>query len=301
MCGAVRSDSDALCNRLLGTGHGPIMACRQMRSIFHELRGAGSRSFMFADVDWEECRAIPFFRGVCDSLRLAIRSGDPKDCAAAGGAESICRAYIALDASLCHAEGKLALAEFLLELVRVPGIEEGCRRTIESRSFLAQGLERLAESGPPLERELARAALARPDACASFVQPALASCLHNVATGSAGPDRREASGRVAGATKTPLAPVGKVPGAFVRAEPNPVPAASQPGATRISWNTGDGAGGRVLVSKDGSSEKEVGRGSQGSEVVEQVAPGSTYEFRLYRATEPRKLLSSVRVTTNGTP
>lgn len=301
MCGAVRSDSDALCTRLLGTGHGPIMACRHMRSIFHELRGGGSRSFMFGDADWEECRAIPLLGGVCDSLRGALRSGDPKECATAGGAESICRAYFALDGSLCRVEGKLAVVESLLKLVGVPGLEEGCRRTIESRAFLAQGLGWLAESGPPLERELARAALARPDACASFAQPALASCLHRVATGPAGPDRSEVSGHGADATKTPLVPVERVLRAFVQAAPNPVPVGARPGATRVSWNTGDGADGRVRVSRDGASEKEFGSGSQGSEVVEQVAPGSTYEFRLYRATEPPRLLASVRVTTSGAP
>ena len=113
MCGAVRSDSDALCERLLPVEHGPGGACQHMRSIFHELRSAGGRSFMFDDRDWEGCRVIPLFPALCDSLRKAMRSADPRDCAATDGAESICRAYIALDKSLCHAEGKLKLVEFL--------------------------------------------------------------------------------------------------------------------------------------------------------------------------------------------
>src|SRR5437879_6502124 len=278
MCGAVRSDSDALCERLLPVEHGPGGACQHMRSIFHELRSGGSRSFMFDDRDWEGCRVIPLFPALCDSLRKAMRSADPRDCAATDGAESICRAYIALDKSLCHAEGKLKLVEFLAKLVST-GIEESCRRTIENRAFLAQGLERLAESGPPLERELARAALGRPDACAPFAQPALTSCLQNVAAASSGADRRKASQSVAGATETLLVPIGKLPRPFVMAEPNPVPAISG-GATLISWNTGDGVGGRVLVSRDGSPERELAAGSQGSQVVEEITPGSTYEFRL---------------------
>ena len=299
MCGAVRSDSDALCERLLPVEHGPGGACQHMRSIFHELRSAGGRSFMFDDRDWEGCRVIPLFPALCDSLRKAMRSADPRDCAATDGAESICRAYIALDKSLCHAEGKLKLVEFLAKLVST-GIEESCRRTIENRAFLAQGLERLAESGPPLERELARAALGRPDACAPFAQPALTSCLQNVAAASSGADRRKASQSVAGATETLLVPIGKLPRPFVRAEPNPVAAISG-GATLISWNTGDGVGGRVLVSRDGSPERELAAGSQGSQVVEEITPGSTYEFRLYAAIDSRKPLASVRVTTSSAP
>ena len=301
MCGAVRSDSDALCERLLPVEHGPGGACQHMRSIFHELRSAGGRSFMFDDRDWEGCRVIPLFPALCDSLRKAMRSADPRDCAATDGAESICRAYIALDKSLCHAEGKLKLVEFVAKLVGNSGIEESCRRTIENRAFLAQGLERLAESGPPLERELARAALGRPDACAPFAQSALTSCLQNVAAASSGAAPRNASQAVAGATKTLLVPIRKLPRPFVRAEPNPVPAISERGATLISWNTGDGVGGRVLVSRDGSPERELAAGSQGSQVVEEITPGSTYEFRLYAAIDPRKPLASVRVTTSGTP
>ena len=300
MCGAVRSDSDALCERLLPVEHGPGGACQHMRSIFHELRSAGGRSFMFDDRDWEGCRVMPLFPALCDSLRKALRSADPRDCAATDGAESICRAYIALDKSLCHAEGKLKLVEFLAKLVST-GIEESCRRTIENRAFLAQGLERLAESGPPLERELARAALGRPDACAPFAQSALTSCLQNVAMASSGADRRKASQGVAGATKTLLVPTGKLPRPFVRAEPNPVPAISERGATLISWNTGDGVGGRVLVSRDGSPERELAAGSQGSQVVDEITRGSTYEFRLYAAIDSRKPLASVRVTTSSAP
>ena len=299
MCGAVRSDSDALCERLLPTGHGPSTACLRMRSTFHELRSAGGRSFMFDDRDREECRWNPLWPALCDSLRNAMRSADPRDCAATGGAESICRAYIALDQSLCRAEGKLKLVEVLAKLVGATGIEDSCRETIKSRAFLAQGLESLAESGPPLERELARAALGRPDACAPFAQPALTSCLQSVDAASPGADRRKTSQEAAGSTKTRLVPAAKLPRPFVRAEPNPVPAIPQPGATLISWNTGDGASGRLLMSRDGSAEKQLATGSQGSQVVEEIAPGSTYEFRLYAAIEPRKLMASVRLTTSG--
>ena len=117
---------------------------------------------------------------------------------------------------------------------------------------------------------------------------------------SSGANRRKASQGVAGATKTLLVPTGKLPRPFVRAEPNPVAAISG-GATLISWNTGDGVGGRVLVSRDGSPEREFAAGSQGSQVIDEIRPGSMYEFRLYAAIDPRKPLASVRVTTSGTP
>jgi hypothetical protein len=55
-------------------------------------------------------------------------------------------------------------------------LEEACRRNIESRAFLAQGLKALAESGRLRERELARAALQQADACETYAQTALQSC-----------------------------------------------------------------------------------------------------------------------------
>jgi hypothetical protein len=106
MCGAVLSDSDVLCKQLMSDVRGPTGACLHMRSIFHELRAyPNTRSFLFDDVDWNDCRGVPALTAYCDALRQALRTGDPKDCTQAGDGESICRAYMNLDKSLCRVTG----------------------------------------------------------------------------------------------------------------------------------------------------------------------------------------------------
>jgi hypothetical protein len=197
-CGAVLRDSDERCKRLLPAEHGPSMLCRQMRAIFHELRTyPKGRSFMFDDLDWEQCQSISGLPPkACDAFRDALRSADATKCAATGEGQSICRAFIRLDASLCGAmpgaqrrlsEGTHAKSDKGFRF------EEGCKKAIESKKFLAQGLNALAESGPPRERELAKAALGRDGACAAYVQPALQLCMGSPAApipgtpGSPGP------------------------------------------------------------------------------------------------------------------
>jgi hypothetical protein len=186
MCGAVRSDSDVMCKRLMPVEHGPSAACLQMQAIFHELRTyPGKHSFMFDDFDWNDCHGVPALATYCDTLRAALRSGNASDCAQVGDGESICRAYMTVDKSLCHVTGKLAEVEIELpdrkkgEPAKVKvkeALEEGCRQNIESRAFLAKGLKALAESGPARERELAKAALQQADACETYAQAALQSC-----------------------------------------------------------------------------------------------------------------------------
>lgn len=196
MCGAVLTDSDALCKRMMPVEHGPSMACRKTWAAFHELRAyPNKRTFMLDEIDWQECRGVPALTKFCDSLRQALRSGDPKDCAQTGDGESICLAYMKLDKSLCHVTGKLAEVEFALP-DRKPGepakikvkdvADESCRQKIDERTFLAKGLKELAESGPPREREFAKAALGQADACASFVQPAVELCVN---AGTAAPGK----------------------------------------------------------------------------------------------------------------
>jgi hypothetical protein len=177
MCGAVLADSDGLCQRLMPPGHGPSMACRHIRSDFHELRTyPNGRSFMFDEIDREECN-----HPACDSLLEAMRSGDAEKCALTADLQSICRAYITLDKSLCRLEGKQTEPNGGAQkgYGKEPGLEEGCRKTIESRGFLAQGLKALAESGPPRERALAKAALGQADACVQYAQSAMDLCLGN--------------------------------------------------------------------------------------------------------------------------
>jgi hypothetical protein len=187
-CGAVLTDSDVLCNQLVRTQMVNAKMCARMRSIFNELRAyPDKRSFMLDEPEWQECRSVPVLKTSCDALREALRSGD---CGRAGDLESICRAYVDLDKSLCRVTGELAEAEFQFPepkenepaKVRVKdGLEEGCRRNIESRAFLAKGLEALAQSGTANERELAKAALRRADACDTYAKAALQVCT------SAGP------------------------------------------------------------------------------------------------------------------
>jgi hypothetical protein len=188
MCGAVFSDSISMCQKLMPAEKGPGGACLHTQSIFHELRAyPNSHAFMFDDVDFDECHGVPGVETYCTSLREALRSGDSKNCAHVAGGESICRAYMNADKSLCHATGKLATLEVELPGKRKPGdptrakvkewIEDTCRRNIESRAFLAKGLKTIAESGPPHERELAKAALKQEGACQAYTQAALQGCM----------------------------------------------------------------------------------------------------------------------------
>jgi hypothetical protein len=167
ICGAVWRDSEDVCQKLMPMDRGPNMECRRTWSIFHELRAYPSgRSFVFDDIDRQECIFSDAGPTGCDAFLAAMRSGDVKNCEATGGAQSICRAYISLDTSLCHAEGKL----------KGPQLDAECRKRIENRRFLAQGLQQLADAGPLPEKEMAKAALGQADACESYRKSALQLC-----------------------------------------------------------------------------------------------------------------------------
>lgn len=186
-CGVVAADSDELCKKLLPIESGPTMECSNTWALFHELRNyPKGRSFMFTEIDWRDCRGVSVMPpGVCDGIRDALRAGDEKACAKAGDAESLCRAYMTLDKSLCRVSGKLATATFAMPdpkegepatINLKEAAEGGCRERIDSRGFLAKGLKELAESGPPRERALAKAALGDAAACTSLAAPALEAC-----------------------------------------------------------------------------------------------------------------------------
>lgn len=197
ICSAVLNDSDALCKRFYPNDSGPSGACLQLRAVFHELRTQPQkRTFMFDDRDWQQCRGIEALGGFCDSLRAALRSGDPKECAKVVDAEGICRAYMTGDKSLCAVTGKLAETEFSLPdqkegepaSYKVADIAvEDCRAKIDSRGFLAQGLEKIAASGPAREQQLAKAALKKPDACQPMVEQAVTLCLNAQQAPAPGP------------------------------------------------------------------------------------------------------------------
>ncbi len=202
MCGAVVSDSDAPCRELIPVEHGPTMQCLHTRSIYHELRTyPKGRSFLFDEVDWDAFGFPALPTASREAFRKAMRSGDVKDCAQTGDLQSMCRAYIGLDESLCRVGGKLGQVEIELtgkqekEKVKVGReLEARCKEVIKSRAFLAKGLKEIAESGLPPENEFAKAALGQPEACASFTQAVMDACLADVgATRASG--RTPAGGR----------------------------------------------------------------------------------------------------------
>ena len=85
---------------------------------------------------------------------------------------------------------------------------------------------------------------------------------------------------------------------YINAIPNPVPAGTGAGTTRITWKTGDNSVGQVRVA-DPAQEGPEGLfavGTEGSQDAPWISPGSTCEFRLYTQSEPRKLLAKVTVT-----
>jgi hypothetical protein len=167
-----------------------------MRSIFNEIRAyPNGRSFLFDEIDYQDFKGIPALAPYTDALRQALRSGDPNECAKTGDLKSMCRAYMALDKSLCRVGGKLAEAQVELpdrkkgepaKLKLKGGLETSCRRVIESRAFLAKGLNAVAESGPPREREFAKAALGQADACATFARQAVDLCAASAQGTAAG-------------------------------------------------------------------------------------------------------------------
>jgi hypothetical protein len=222
-CGAVLSDSDALCTKLFPAEHGPSMACRHMWSVFHELRAyPKTHSFMFGQVDWEECRKSPVLPAKsCDAMRDALRANDAAKCKATGDLEAMCRAFISFDKSDCHVspeiERRAAKAgKAMKEGEGAPSVEQWCKETIDSRKFLAQGLEALAASGPPREREFAKAAVGRADACQSFAQSATQLCLGSASA----PSQATPKGQLAS----------KSQGGTPPARGTPAPAAAKPGA-----------------------------------------------------------------------
>jgi len=74
--------------------------------------------------------------------------------------------------------------------------------------------------------------------------------------------------------------------------PNPVPASGGLGKTTISWKSVDG---KVYVSANGGEELLFANSPRGSQDVNWIAAGSSYEFRLYNS-DHTKVLQKVVVT-----
>jgi hypothetical protein len=165
-CGAVASKSDALCAPL---GDVDAALCRKRWSMIEDLRSnPKGRAFIFSERDYQSCvkdeRMAPF----CDGLRAAAASGDPGKCPP-GKFQSVCKAVVSLDKSMCeqattHPEGSGELRDW-------------CIKAVEMNTAFSKGLDELAKSGPPLERNLARAALGQGDACAAYEAEAMKSCV----------------------------------------------------------------------------------------------------------------------------
>jgi hypothetical protein len=79
------------------------------------------------------------------------------------------------------------------------------------------------------------------------------------------------------------------------ADPNHLPPSATVGSTTLYWSTGTGALGQVYVVRPGQSEILFAEGGYGKQAAPWIAPGGTYEFRLYAGTAHTTLLRSVTV------
>ncbi len=83
---------------------------------------------------------------------------------------------------------------------------------------------------------------------------------------------------------------------ILTAQPNPVPAGTHLGTTRITWRTVDGEEARITVSVDGGAEALFASGVSGSQEAPWIQTGLTYEFRLSSKARPDVPLASAVVT-----
>jgi hypothetical protein len=94
----------------------------------------------------------------------------------------------------------------------------------------------------------------------------------------------------------PSAGASNAPGVTLVASPNPVPAASGPGTTTITWSSGQSAAAAVYVSESGGEESLFAEGPEGSSPAPWIQAGLSYEFRLYRDKSRKELLARLTVT-----
>jgi hypothetical protein len=224
-CLAVKNDSEAMCDLLIATQSAgqkrytsKARDCLYTQAMYHEARTyPKSTSFLFHEMEWRQCDG----RKVCEALREATRTGDETKCAEAGPFQSICRAYVKLDTSLCRVEGKLPQRKGDEGADAESAVAENCKKTIESRRFLAGGLKKSADSGSENERALAQAALGQADACKQYEKAAIDMCLAKSSSATSG-----------GAPPAPAAPAPVAPApATPAAEMSPT-AGSQPGSAQ---------------------------------------------------------------------
>jgi hypothetical protein len=83
--------------------------------------------------------------------------------------------------------------------------------------------------------------------------------------------------------------------ATIVADPNPARPAAGLSRTRISWASLAEGDAEVFVSRNGGPEQLFARGPSGSIEVNWIAPGSSYQFRLYSRDASRRLLAATTV------
>jgi hypothetical protein len=161
-CGAVRKNSDALCQKLLTKDRTQLIACLSTRSTYNELRtNPKGRGFLFDDVKYTECQASGA-GAFCDDFRAALRAGDTAKCDALKQYGALCRAFVTMDVSACNTSS--------------PDETPDCVKVIERNALFGKGLEAIAKGGPPSDREFATAAMGAPGACAALAQKAMDLC-----------------------------------------------------------------------------------------------------------------------------
>jgi Methyltransferase domain len=80
----------------------------------------------------------------------------------------------------------------------------------------------------------------------------------------------------------------------IKANPNPLPFGQ--GCVLIAWETNDHAGGEVRVSTSPGTERLVSKGKgSGQMEIPWITDSSTYDFRLYGASQPGTPIDSVKV------
>jgi hypothetical protein len=180
-CRAVKEDSDGPCKLL--EDERAVRSCRAKQSTFHEWRAyPNGRAFMFNNVQFEDCGNFKPFAPYCEGFRAAARAGDASKCKAVGEFESLCRGLITLDKSLCSApKGKdFQGRDQGNSQTWADGVEKDCKRQIDGMALYAKGMKAVADSGTPLDRQLAKAALGQPDACAPSAEDAIKTCVANL-------------------------------------------------------------------------------------------------------------------------
>ena len=162
ICGAVRRDSDAPCNKLLGKDRLQEIDCLSMRST-----STRSRRLRRAEASCSTTSSSPSARRAAPASpsRFPHRTACRRhaQCDALGDYAYLCRAFITMDPKVCSTR-------------TAKGEGPDCEKVIERNALYAKGLEGIAASGGLRDRELAKAAMGINLACAALAQTAMDTC-----------------------------------------------------------------------------------------------------------------------------